>query len=40
VRLEGEQMVLDREESMHAVAAVHQLLHRKGIFISTERADI
>jgi sulfate adenylyltransferase subunit 1 len=40
VRIEGEQIVLDADEPMHAVAAVHQLLHRVGIFISAERADI
>ncbi|MGA7342474.1 MAG: sulfate adenylyltransferase subunit CysN [Terracidiphilus sp.] len=39
-RAEGEQMELDADDSMHAVAAVHQLLHRAGIFVSSERAGL
>jgi sulfate adenylyltransferase subunit 1 len=39
-RIHGEQISVDAEESMHAIAAVHQLLHRVGIFVSTERAGL
>jgi sulfate adenylyltransferase subunit 1 len=39
-RIEGEQISMDASESMHAVSAVHQMLHRKGIFISSEKAGL
>jgi sulfate adenylyltransferase subunit 1 len=39
-RIEGQQISVDATESMHAVSAVHQLLHRTGIFISSEKADL
>jgi sulfate adenylyltransferase large subunit len=39
-RIEGEQISVDAAESMHAVSAVHQWLHRKGIFISSEKAGL
>jgi hypothetical protein len=39
-RMEGEQVSIDASESMHAVSAVHQLLQRKGIFISSEKAGL
>jgi sulfate adenylyltransferase large subunit len=40
VRAEGAEITLDANDRMHAVMAVHQLLHRVGIFISTEKADL
>ena len=36
----GFEIALDAENRMHAVTAVHQLLRRAGIFISTEGADL
>jgi sulfate adenylyltransferase large subunit len=39
-RIEGEQISADASESMHAVSAVHQLLQRAGIFISSEKAGL
>jgi sulfate adenylyltransferase large subunit len=39
-RTEGSEITLDANDRMHAVTAVHQLLHRVGIFISTEKADL
>ena len=34
------EITLDAGDSDDAVAAVHQLLQRAGIFISSERADL
>jgi sulfate adenylyltransferase large subunit len=39
-RADGSEITLDANDRMHAVTAVHQLLHRAGIFISTEKADL
>jgi sulfate adenylyltransferase large subunit len=39
-RTEGEQVSVGTEEPMQAVSAVHQLLHRVGIFLSSERAGL
>ena len=39
-RVGGFEVTLDASEAMHAVTAVHQLLHRAGIFSSTEKADL
>ncbi len=39
-RAEGEQVSVDTDETMRAVAAVHQLLHRVGIFVSSEMAGL
>jgi sulfate adenylyltransferase subunit 1 len=39
-RIEGEQITVNADESMHAVTAVHQLLHRVGIFVSSEQAGL
>ncbi|MGA9061498.1 MAG: sulfate adenylyltransferase subunit CysN [Terracidiphilus sp.] len=36
----GFEIALDADNKMHAVAAVHQLLRRAGIFISSEMADL
>jgi hypothetical protein len=36
----GFEITSDAENRMHAVAAVHQLLQRAGIFISPEGADL
>ena len=36
----GFEITLDASETMHAVTSVHQLLHRAGIFPSTEKADL
>ncbi len=36
----GFEITIDAENRMHAVAAVHQLLQRAGIFISPEGADL
>jgi hypothetical protein len=38
--IEGEQIKVNADESMHAVSAVHQLLNRAGIFISSEKAGL
>jgi sulfate adenylyltransferase subunit 1 len=40
VRIEGHQISVNADESMHAVTAVHQLLHRAGIFVSSEQAGL
>ncbi len=37
---EGREITLDAGDTMHAVAAVHQLLRSAGIFISAEMADL
>ncbi len=39
-RVEGLEFSLDAENPMRVVAAVHELLRRAGIFISTERAGL
>jgi len=39
-RAEGSEISLDTGNPMHAVAAVHDLLRRVGIFVSPERADL
>jgi sulfate adenylyltransferase subunit 1 len=39
-RVDSEQIELDAAEPMHAVTVVHQLLHRAGIFISSEKAGL
>jgi sulfate adenylyltransferase subunit 1 len=39
-RTESDQIEVEATEPQHAVAAVHQLLYRSGIFISSERANI
>jgi len=39
-RAEGEQVTVDAAESMQVVAAVHQLLDRAGIFVSSEKAGL
>ena len=39
-RADGFEITLDADNRMHAVTAVHQLLQRAGIFISSERADL
>ncbi len=39
-RAEGEQVSVDTDESIRAVSAVHQLLHRVGIFVSSEMAGL
>jgi sulfate adenylyltransferase large subunit len=39
-RAEDEELIVEAGDSMHAVAAVHQLLQRAGIFISTEKAGL
>jgi sulfate adenylyltransferase large subunit len=40
VRTEGQEITLDANDPIRAVAAVHQLLHSAGIFISSERAGL
>jgi sulfate adenylyltransferase large subunit len=40
VQAEGEQLTLDANDPIHAVSAVHQLLHRVGIFIPSEKAGL
>jgi sulfate adenylyltransferase subunit 1 len=37
-RIEGEQVSVDAEEAVRAIAAVHQLLHRVRFFVSSEKA--
>ena len=37
---EGREITLDADDTMHAVAAVHEFLRSAGIFISTEMADL
>jgi hypothetical protein len=39
-RVEGHEIGLDADESIKAVTAAHQLLHRAGIFISPEMAGL
>jgi sulfate adenylyltransferase large subunit len=39
-RIEDQQLTLDANDPIHAVSAVHQLLHSAGIFISSERAGL
>jgi sulfate adenylyltransferase large subunit len=39
-RCEGKQIVIDTDESIKAVSAVHQILREAGIFVAPERADI
>jgi sulfate adenylyltransferase subunit 1 len=39
-RVDNQQIELDASEPMHAVTKVHELLHRAGIFISSEKADL
>jgi sulfate adenylyltransferase subunit 1 len=39
-RAEGEEITVDTDDSMHAVSVVHQLLHRTGVFITTEGAGL
>ncbi len=34
------EITLDANQAVHAVTEVHQMLHRAGIFISTEKADL
>ncbi|MGO8759513.1 MAG: sulfate adenylyltransferase subunit CysN [Terracidiphilus sp.] len=36
----GQEIALDPDNRMHAVSAVHELLRRAGIFLSTEGADL
>ena len=37
---EGERVTVDASHPMHAISAVHQLLHNTGVFVSTERANL
>ncbi len=39
-RVEGEELKLDAQEPIHAVTAVHQLLHSTGVFIPSEKAGL
>ena len=39
-RVDSHHIELDATEPMHAVTAIHQLLHRAGIFIASERAGL
>jgi sulfate adenylyltransferase subunit 1 len=39
-RVDNERIELDAAEPMRAVTAVHQLLHRAGVFVSSERAGL
>jgi hypothetical protein len=39
-RAEGDEISVNADETMRAVSAVHQLLHRVGIFVSTEKAGL
>ena len=39
-RVEDQQLTLDANDPIHAVSAVHQLLHSTGIFVSSERAGL
>jgi hypothetical protein len=38
-RAEGEQITLDASNAVEAIAAVHELLARSGILVSTGNAD-
>jgi sulfate adenylyltransferase large subunit len=40
VRAEGQELTLDANDPIHAVSAVHQLLHSAGIFIPSEKAGL
>jgi hypothetical protein len=40
VRVEEQELTLDANDPIHAVSAVHQLLHSAGIFIASERAGL
>ncbi len=40
VQVQNASLDLDAQNPMHAIAAVHQLLHSAGIFISSERANL
>ncbi len=40
VHVQNRSLDLDARNPMHAIAAVHQLLHSAGIFISSERANL
>jgi hypothetical protein len=40
VRAEDSELTLDARDSVHAISAVHRLLHEAGIFISWEKADL
>jgi sulfate adenylyltransferase large subunit len=39
-RVDGYEVTVDAGEPMHAISAVHQLLHRAGIFVSSEGANL
>jgi hypothetical protein len=39
-RAEDEELTVEAGDAMHVVAAVHQLLQRAGIFISSEMAGL
>ncbi len=39
-RIDGEQVSVNAEENARAITAVHQLLHRVGFFISSEKAAL
>ncbi len=39
-RVEGVEIQAESDDVMHALSAVHQLLHSTGVFISTERAGL
>jgi len=39
-RVDAEEITVHAEDAMHAVTQVHQLLHRAGVFISTEGAGL
>jgi hypothetical protein len=39
-RVEEEEVTLDAENAPHAISAVHQLLHRTSVFISSERSGL
>ncbi len=39
-RSQGQEVILESGETMKAVSAIHQLLHRTGVFTSTEQAGL
>jgi sulfate adenylyltransferase subunit 1 len=39
-RTEGAEVSVEAAEPKHAIAAIHQMLHNAGVFISAERADL
>jgi sulfate adenylyltransferase subunit 1 len=39
-KVEGQEIFLESGETMKAVSTIHQLLHRTGVFISTEQAGL